>query len=565
MPLAGSLAGQRKRFPNSFATGVPMNSRSLFTLGASALALAGVLLVATGASAHPIYRPHARGVAPIDPNLPLPHVGPYAGPYKSPSLNSGKWKDVANLPFANGAWNARMQTDGTVIIQDYCTIPNRWYKLTPNKKGKYEDGKWTKIATLPNEYSPLFFASQTLPDGRLIVNGGEYDDCSPAWTTRGALYDPAKDSWTSVSAPSGWSTIGDAQSIILPDGTYFLANCCDSPGQAARATISGTSVSWKTETTNSCGGAPCNDEQPFIALPDGNVMTVDVWNHGANYDETEIYDVSKKTWSQGPNTADYLSTSSAYELGPSVLRPDGTVLQFSANPNVAVNDIYLTKKNKWVSGPTLTVGSTKYDCADAPAAELPSGRTLVQASPGIFSTPSHFWEIGLYKKGTVSVTQVSDPATAAQTSSYMGTFLMLPTGQVLWDNSQASPIEVATYTPKGTPKATWLPVVSSVSNSLSVGSTGNAISGTNFNGFSLGASYGDDGQMSTNWPIVRITNNSTGDVCYGKSYNFSTMGVWTSGTTSAVFDVPKGCETGASTLTVVVNGIASTGTSVTLN
>jgi hypothetical protein len=43
------------------------------------------------------------------------------------------------------------------------------------------------------------------------------------------------------------------------------------------------------------------------------------------------------------------------------------------------------------------------------------------------------------------------------------------------------------------------------------------------------------------------------------------MGVWTSGTTNAVFDLPKGCETGAGTLQVIVNGIASTGTAVTLD
>lgn len=539
-----------------------MTSRSLLTAGASALALASLCLAATGAVAHPVFRPHAHGMAPINPNLPLAHVGPYSGPYKSPSLRTGKWKDVANLPFQNGPWNARMQTDGTVIIMDFCTSPNQWYKLTPNKKGKYESGKWSKIATMPSGYSPLFFASQTLPDGRMIVNGGEYNAGSGGcgggvWTTKGALYDPVKDSWSSVSPPSGWAQIGDAQSIILPAGTYMLADCCSN--KAALASISGTSVTWTQQTTYGD-----NDEEPFIALPDGDVMTVDVWNHGSNYDDYEIYNTSKGTWSLAGQTADYLSTTSAFELGPSALRPDGSIFQGTANPTIAVNDIYSVNKGTWSSGPILTVGSSKYDTADAPAATLPSGNTLVQASPGIFSYPSHFWEISAVKKGKVTTLQVNDPTTAPSTSSFEGSMLMLPTGQVLWDNSQVSPNEVATYTPKGTPKSTWLPVVSSVSATLSVGSKGNAISGTNFNGFDLGAVYGDDAQMSTNYPIVRITNNSTADVCYARSYNFSTMGVWTSGTTSAVFDIPKSCETGASTLQAIVNGIASTGTSVTL-
>jgi len=124
---------------------------------------------------------------------------------------------------------------------------------------------------------------------------------------------------------------------------------------------------------------------------------------------------------------------------------------------------------------------------------------------------------------------------------------------------------VALYTPSGSPNSAWLPVVSSVSSSLNVGSTGNAISGTNFNGFDLGGAYGDDAQAATNFPLVRITNAQTGDVCFARSYNFSTMGVWTTGTTNAEFDIPQTCETGASTLQVIVNGIASAGTAVTLS
>jgi hypothetical protein len=452
-----------------------------------------------------------------------------------------------------------MQTDGTVVVLDYCTSPGQWWKLTPNKKGKYEKGKWSKIA--PMAYSPLFFASQTLPDGRMIVNGGEYDNCNGVWTTKGALYDPKKDTWTSVSPPSGWSTIGDAQSVMLPDGTYMLADCC--AAKQARASISGNTVTWSAET--SYGD---NDEEPWAMLPNGNVLTVDVWNLPGNVDDYEIYDTSKGTWSLAGQTPDLLTTTSYRELGPTALTPQGpkggTIFQYGANPTPAYNDIYSVANDSWTSGPIMTVGGTKYNTSDAPAVTLPDGNALVQASPGTFSTPSHFFEWSIDKTGAVTVTQVSDPATAPQTSSYMGTFVMLPTGQALWDNSQASPIEVATYTPKGKSKAGWLPVVSSVNSSLSVGSTGNAISGTNFNGFSLGAVYGDDGQMSTNYPIVSITNNATGDVCFGRSYNFSTMGVWTKGTTNAVFDIPKTCETGASTLKAIVNGIASAGTSVTL-
>jgi hypothetical protein len=196
---------------------------------------------------------------------------------------------------------------------------------------------------------------------------------------------------------------------------------------------------------------------------------------------------------------------------------------------------------------------------------LPDGHVLVQASPGVFGTPSHFFEYWLTAKGAQKFVQVNDPTQAPNTSSFESTLLVLPTGQVLWNNSQAVPNEVATYTPVGKPKAAWLPKITNVATSLSVGSTKNAIAGKNFNGFDLGGYYGDDSQSATNYPIVRITNTNTGDVCFGRSYNFSTMGVFNTGKMHADFDIPSGCETGASTLQVIVNGIASAGTAVTLS
>jgi hypothetical protein len=214
----------------------------------------------------------------------------------------------------------------------------------------------------------------------------------------------------------------------------------------------------------------------------------------------------------------------------------------------------------------MKVGSTIYDCADAPAATLPNGNILVQASPGVYQSPSHFWEFRISTKtGNVSAVQVDDTKAAPNDPSYFGNMLLLPTGEVFWDSSQDSSREVAVYTPLGHAKGSWRPVVTSVSTALSVGSSGNAIAGKNFNGFDLGGTYGDNSQSATNFPIVRFTNNSTGDVCFARSYNFSTMGVWTTGKTNAEFDIPNTCEKGASVLQVIVNGIASRGTAVTLS
>lgn len=121
------------------------------------------------------------------------------------------------------------------------------------------------------------------------------------------------------------------------------------------------------------------------------------------------------------------------------------------------------------------------------------------------------------------------------------------------------------YNPTGTYDASWAPTITSVTTSVTRGKT-YKISGTQFNGLSQAASFGDEYQTATNYPLVRITNNSTGHVFYARTHNHSTMGVATGSTiVSTSFDVPTAAETGASSLEVVANGIPSIPVSITVN
>ena len=532
---------------------------SVSVLAMAAMAPVAMASVAKSVPPHEIYLPYHWGMAPPKPITPRLHA--HRAPYIAPRQNaSGTWTDVSSVPFGGEGGSAPLVlTDGSVMIkQSFTGSAGVWYKLAPDNTGNYTHGTWTKLASMPAGYSPDFFAEQVLTDGRVLIEGGEYNDGNGVWTTKGALYDPGANSWTSVSPPSGWSTIGDAQSIILPNGTYMLADCCGS--QQALASISGTTVTWTK--SNSYG---YNDEQGYAALPNGNILTVDVWNHGSNYDDYEIYNTATGTWSLGGHTADYLSTTSTYELGAAPLTPQygsqGTIIQFTGRSGAS--DVYDVASSTWTTGPITKVGSTTYFYADAPAATLPDGNILTEGSPGYGNTPAHFFEFNISTNGTVSVTQVNDTNTSSSSSNFCGNLIPLPNGQILWDDSQYS-TEVAVYTPQGSANSAWLPVISSVSSTLTLGSANNAISGTNFNGFDLGGAYGDDAQAATNFPIVRITNNSSGNVCSARSHNFSTMGVWTSGTTNAEFDIPGNCQSGDSTLQVVVNGIPSAGVDVML-
>jgi hypothetical protein len=91
------------------------------------------------------------------------------------------------------------------------------------------------------------------------------------------------------------------------------------------------------------------------------------------------------------------------------------------------------------------------------------------------------------------------------------------------------------------------------------------IAGIGFNGVSQAVAYGDDYQAATNYPIVRITNTATGHVFYGRTTNPSSMAVANPAKVTVTLAVPATIETGASTLEVVANGIASKTKKVTIN
>jgi len=226
------------------------------------------------------------------------------------------------------------------------------------------------------------------------------------------------------------------------------------------------------------------------------------------------------------------------EIGPAILRPDGTVFATgsytSTGSGAGHTAIYDTKTGKWTVGPDFPNGD---NAGDSFAVLLPSGNVLVE---GAFS--SYEW----------------DGVSLLQTLATPGSLLVLPTGQVLVGGTEV-------YNAKGTYDAAWAPTITSVTTSVTRGQT-YKISGTQFNGLSQAAAFGDEFETATNYPLVRITNNSTGHVFYAKTHDHSTMGVATgSAIVSTNFDVPATMESGASSLVVVANGIPSVPVSITVN
>jgi hypothetical protein len=450
----------------------------------------------------------------------------------------GGWEPVSGVPdFPNGPQTEELMTDGTVLVFDYCS--STVYKLAPDSYGNYVDGTWSQPASLPSGYAPLYFGSAVLPDGKLIVNGGEYNFCNNVESNLGAIYDPVANTWTSVTGPSGWSQIGDAQSVVLTNGTYMLGNCCN----YAQALLNEASMSWTLVGT---GKQDQNSEEGWTLLPNGNVLVVNVFDPPY----AQYYSPKANEWEPAGQTPDTLVTG--YEIGPQTLQPNGNVFVAGATGNTA---IYNSSTGAWTAGPSFPViNGQQVDVADGPSSLLTDGTVMVVGSPGLYNTPATFYIFNGKK-----LKSIVTPPDAPNDSSYNVRLLMLPTGQVMEDDGSS---DIELYSGEKV-QTKYAPQIISVPKTLSPGST-YKITGRLFNGMSQDNMYGDDVQQATNYALVRITNNASGQVFYAKTHDPNFMGVASMRKVSTMFDVPSTIETGASSLVVVTNGIPSMAVSVTI-
>ena len=434
-------------------------------------------------------------------------------------------------------------TDGTVMAQG--GGDSDWWKLTPDNTGSYVNGTWTQLASLPTGYVPDAFASAVLADGRLVITGGEYNNGNFALTNQGAIYDPAANTWTTLTAPKGWNYIGDSPALVLPNGRFLVGNKLTKQ----MAELDPATLTWKL--VSSAGKSDFNAEEGWTLLPNGTILTYDV----KNAPNSEIYTPSAGAWASAGSTIVDLHSPSPFgcinygpngslcyyppgEVGPGILRPDGTVFatgSYSNGGSGPGHTAIYSPTTGWSVGPDFPNND---NAGDSFAVLLTNGNVLVEGDSG--------------------TSYVFDGTTLTAGPFTPGSLMLLPTGQVLVGGTEV-------YNSTGTYQTAWAPTIKTVPSTVVRGTT-YKISGTQFNGLSQAAAFGDEYQTATNYPLVRITNKATGHIFYAKTHGHSTMGVAT-GTRMVFtnFDVPAGMETGASTLVVVANGIPSVAVSVTVN
>jgi hypothetical protein len=468
-------------------------------------------------------------------------------------------------------------TDGSVMMQS-ANDAGVFYRLAPDANGSYIYGTWSRLSSPPSGYAPYASSEVVLADGRVLFVGGEYNQNQYALpftpsglTNMSAVYDPVADRWTMIAPPPGVAYIGDVASVVMPDGSLVFG---DKLGRDMWR-LDPASMNWSPVL--SAGKADDFAEEGWTLLPAGTISTVDVGNplYAEHFDPLTArwygdgstpVDLTSPTdapggWTYGPAPVQVVGgitygpgPAGTYfppgEVGPALLLPDGRVFATgaAAGGSVPHTAIYVpgaapADPGTFSAGPDFGAGD---DAGDASAALLPSGHVLVATLTGRF-----------YEYDGVSLTVTGALPTYGGSIEYF--VLPLPSGQALVTGGLTQ-----VYAGNGSANPAWAPTITAAPTAVTRGST-YLISGTQFNGLSQAAAVGDELNAATNYPLVRITNAASGHVAYARTHDHSTMGVATGSTVvSTLFDVPANMETGASSLVVVANGIASAPVSVTV-
>jgi hypothetical protein len=379
----------------------------------------------------------------------------------------------------------------------------------------------------------------------VYVAGGEYG-------TGGSLaevYNPLTNSWT--MAPSPGSDMADGNSKMLPDGSVLEALFNAGGGE--------DTFIYDPKTNTWSGGIVClgiEDEASWVTLPDSSIIFID-----ENTLNSERYIPSLNQWIVDGMVPDSIYDQYEGESGAGFLLPDGRAFIMGATGHTA----YYTPSGNinpgtWAAGPNLPmVGGIQYTPTDAAAAMMVNGKILCAFSPintGTTSSTSYLSPTAFFEFNylTNSFTQVTAPGggNTLNIPCFETNMLDLPDGTVLYASQYTSQYYV--YKPSGLQLAAGQPTIGTIAQ---MDCDTFRITGTLFNGISEGAAYGDDWQMATNYPVIRLTNGTK--VYYARTYNWNRTGVVQTGsaTDTTMFSISSTLPYGTYSLVVTANGISS--------
>ncbi|MDD5035190.1 MAG: hypothetical protein PHE55_10560 [Methylococcaceae bacterium] len=466
---------------------------------------------------------------------------------------ANNWSYSSNPPTVSGGFkpdSLNLLMDGSVLVHlAVQTDPpeNGWFRLTPDIRGSYESGTWSTVLGMAGRQA--FSASGLLQDGRVFVAGGkpsEASDDSPF----GEIFDLLNNRTEPLDLPDAFHWLGaDVAACILADGRVLFGAI----GSARTALWDPLRCDWLeaglgfgvSEATTQLGTIGAKS---WTLLPDGSVLSL----CKADPPIVEKYVPSIDRWIPAGSSVPLT------DVAMPVVPRDGRLLAIDVNGHTAFHtpSTDLSQPGAWTAGPDFPVEGGILPSA-LPALLLPDGKVLCLACRRAPNETSdslgpHPGVVLIYDPASNAFSPLDPQPTPHIPDAGNSCFLLLPTGQVLFT---AWPDKIAILTPDADiPCPAWKPTITIHPTDMVAGQT-YVLGSTQFNPL---AQDGGDGQITTHYPIVRLTHTAQDRVVYLPGFNVSTLGI-TAGATMLIASllVPADVEAGQYELAVITDGIAS--------
>jgi hypothetical protein len=461
----------------------------------------------------------------------------------------GSWVPLTHWAPDYNAGVMLLLTDGTVMVKTSSggndQIGSVWNKLTPDIHGSYVNGTWSQVAPMAD--TRLYYSSQVLRDGHVYVAGGEYG----TGRAEAEVYYPETDTWVPVPQLDPLDTFSDANSEILPDGTVLQAIVQHANNTTKRICLYDPVSNSYTLGPNALGS---NNESAWLKLPDSSILYVDIGST-----KSERYIPSLNMWVRDANLPVNLYDPYGYETGAAFMLPDGRAFFIGSSSNTAYyTPSGDTSDGTWTAGPVIP---NNLGAPDAAAAMMTNGLVLCAFSPtptfsNVFWDPTYFYVFDYTTDAFIPIT-APDGNDTLHAPSYYSNMLCLPDGSILYGSQGDN--QYYEYVADGA-LAAGKPVLDSI---IALNCDTFMAIGKKFNGITEGACYGDDWQMETNYPIVRLSRNDT--VYYAKTSYWNSTGIQRDTLLdTTLFVLPPGMPVGTWGVRVVANGNPSDTLQITL-
>jgi hypothetical protein len=275
---------------------------------------------------------------------------------------------------------------------------------------------------------------------------------------------------------------------------------------------------------------------PSLRLQDGRVFEIGATQH------TALYNPVWNTWEAGPDisgTLNGIASPFGADDAPGAILPNGHVI-FAADagasgftssgniiagssvitgiPSTALFQVFWSVSGTGIPGGAYiaSVDSPSQVTISSPATASTSGDAITWG--GTFSNPTELFEFDPLRNSIHQITSALPDANLPFEGSYPTRMLILPTGQLLFSDSSS---QLWVYTSEDAPNPFLRPFITNVNH---LGGGKFRLTGLQLDGQSSGAAYGDDDQMDSNYPIIRMVD-SHGNVLYARTSNWSKIAV----------------------------------------